>query len=187
MGRLKDNWKLIVSSSVVTLVVIILAVETDKYLGSDSFCLSCHSMSYNAQELKESSHFGAMGVNPHCGDCHLPPELIKRTESHIVDGTRALIGEFKNDLSTKENFDKHRAEFAHNARMSMKRWNDSPCRVCHKDVRPSSDDAARQHKRMESEGLTCIDCHQNLVHEEVPEEDLVRGMKEGKIVLKEKK
>ena len=69
----------------------------------------------------------------------------------------------------------------------MKKWNDSPCRVCHKAVRPSSDDAAKQHKRMESEGLTCIDCHQNLVHEEVPEEDLVRGMKEGKIVLKEKK
>ena len=64
MGRLKDNWKLIVGSSIITLVIIFLAVGTDKYLGSDSFCLSCHSMSYNAQELKESTHFGALGVNP---------------------------------------------------------------------------------------------------------------------------
>ena len=57
--------------------------------------------------------------------------------------------------------------------------------VCHKSVKPSSEDAEKKHKKMQTEGLTCIDCHQNLVHDEVPEEDLVKGMKEGKIVLKE--
>ena len=38
---------------------------------------------------------------------------------------------------------------------------------------------------METENKSCIDCHQNLVHEEVPEEDIVEGMKQGKIVVKE--
>jgi len=144
-------------------------------------------MSYNYEELKESSHFGALGVNPRCEDCHLPPQFLKRVESHIVDGTRALIGELKHDLSTVENFDKYRAEYAHNARINIKKWDSSPCRTCHKAVKPSSDEAEKEHKKMETENKTCIDCHQNLVHAEVPEEDLDMGIAQGKMVLKEGK
>ena len=51
-----------------------------------------------------------------------------------------------------------------------KKWDSSPCRVCHKDPQPSSDEAEIEHKKMETEGATCIDCHPNLVHEEEDEE-----------------
>jgi len=69
---------------------------------------------------------------------------------------------------------------------SERKWNSSPCTyMCHRDPQPTSEDAEREHKKMKTEGATCIDCHQNLVHEEVPEEDLVQGKKEGRIVLKE--
>ena len=181
----RDRWKVVVVTAVVTIVVSFGTLYTEKVFSSTRFCVSCHSMSYPKEELHESSHFGALGTNPECEDCHLPPNFIQRVESHIVDGTRGLIGEFVTDLKTKEAFDKHRAEYAHNARLRLKSWDSSPCRVCHKSVKPSSEDAEKEHKRMLTEDITCIDCHQNLVHDEVPEEDLVKGMKEGKIVLKE--
>ena len=160
-------------------------VGGEKFLSSNTFCLSCHSMSYNAKELKESSHFGATGINPECQDCHLPPQFLKRVESHVVDGVRALVGEMTHDLSTKEQFDKYRAEYAHNARLNIKKWDSASCRSCHKGPRPSSDEAAAQHKRMKTEGKTCIDCHQNREHERVPEQDLDKSLALGRIVLLE--
>lgn len=178
------EWKGVSITAAVFLIVPVVVVETEEYLSSTPFCLSCHSMTYLDDELQESSHISALGIDPECQSCHLPPGFIARSVSHVVDGTRALIGELKHDLSTKEKFDEHRAEYAHNARMSLRKWDGSPCRVCHTNVRPSSDEAEIEHKKMETEGLTCIDCHQNLVHDEVPEEDLVQGMKEGRIVLK---
>ncbi len=191
MGRLRDffrnRWKVVAVTAVVTLAVSFGTVKTEKVLSSTKFCVSCHSMSYPKKELEESTHFGALGADPECEDCHLPPNFILRVESHIVDGTRGLLGEFNKDLKTKEGFDEHRPEYAHNARVNLRKWDSSPCRTCHKNVKPSSEEAEREHKLMETEGATCIDCHQNLVHEEVPEEDIVKGMKEGKIVLKEKK
>ena len=182
---IKTQWKVILASVVVTLVVVFGIWGIDRFLGSTTFCLSCHSMTYNYEELKESGHYGSLGVNPECRDCHLPPSFIKRIESHIVDGTRAIIGELTKDLSTKEKFDKYRPEFAHNARMNLKKWNSATCRRCHKKPMPPTEEAAAEHKKMETEGKTCIDCHQNLVHEEVPEEDLDKELKTGKIVLKE--
>jgi len=172
--------------ALLALVLSFGVIGGEKYLSSDKFCLSCHSMSYNAKELRDSSHYGALGVNPDCQACHLPPNFFLRIESHVVDGARALIGEFKHDLSTKENFDKYRAEYAHNARINIKKWDSASCRTCHKEPRPSSDEAALEHKKMKTEGKTCIDCHQNLVHEKVPVEDLDKGLAQGKIVLKEK-
>lgn len=192
MGKLKEYLKskrLAITAGVIGAAVMLFGlvgiVGGEKLLSSNAACLSCHSMSYNAKELKESTHFGAVGVNPECQDCHLPPQFLKRVESHVVDGIRAVIGEMQHDLSTKEGFDKHRAQYAHNARMNLKKWDSASCRTCHKDPRPSSDEAAAQHKRMKTEGKTCIDCHQNLVHERVPEQDLDKSLALGRIVLLE--
>ena len=191
-GRIKEllrgYWKVVLVTVVVTFVLTIGALGTESYFSSTGFCLSCHSMSYVNEELKESSHYAesAIGAAPACQDCHLPPQFFLRVESHVVDGIRAVIGEFRHDLSTKEGFDEYRAEYAHNARLNIRKWNSSPCTyMCHRDPQPTSEDAEREHKKMKTEGATCIDCHQNLVHEEVPEEDLVQGKKEGRIVLKE--
>jgi cytochrome c-type protein NapC len=182
---LREQGKVIIGTAVVTLVITLGTIEGEKYFSTTEFCLFCHSMSYVNEELHESSHWGGIGINPNCEDCHLPPQFIKRVESHVVDGIRAIIGELKHDYSTKEAFDERRAETAHHARIILKKWDSSPCRTCHKDVEPSSEEAEVEHKKMETEGATCIDCHQNLAHEEVPEEDLDRGLAEHRIVLKE--
>lgn len=185
LDLITEQWKVIGGTVVVTLVLTFGTIGGEKYFSTTGFCLWCHSMSYVNEELQESSHWGGLGLNPECEDCHLPQDFLGRAWVHGYDGVRAVIGEFKHDLSTKEGFDEHRAEYAHNARLSLKRWDSSPCRTCHKEVVPSSEEAEIEHKKMETEGATCIDCHQNLVHEEVPEEDLDKGLAEGRIVLKE--
>lgn len=183
-GFLKNNWKVIIGAAVITLIVSFGSIGVERELSTTSFCTSCHSMTYPYEELKESTHYGALGMNPGCGDCHLPPQFYLRVESHIVDGARELLAQFTHDYSTKEKFDERRAINAHMARMNLRKWDSASCRVCHKKPKPSTDEAEAAHKKMETEGATCIDCHQNLVHEEVPEEDIVKGMAEGKIVLK---
>lgn len=181
-------WKVVLVTAVITFGLTLGGMGVERYFSSTGFCLSCHSMSYVYDELKKSTHYeySAIGSAPACQDCHLPPQFILRVESHVVDGLRAVIGELRHDLSTKEGFDEHRAEYAHNARMNIRKWNSSPCTyMCHRDPQPTTEEAERDHKKIKTEGATCIDCHQNLVHEEVPEEDLVMGRKLGRIVLKE--
>jgi len=184
LGFLKERLGIILGTAVVTLVITFGIIGGEMYISSTSFCLSCHSMSYVHEELKQSSHYGLLGADPECRDCHLPPQFVKRVESHIVDGIRGLIGEFTRDHSTKEKFDEYRAEYAHNARKNIRKWDSSPCRTCHKTLRSSSNETAKEHMKMETEHKTCIDCHQNIAHKKVPKEDIVAGMKQGKIVLK---
>lgn len=182
----RQNWKAIFVTALATLFIAFIVVGWERAFSSTRFCTSCHSMSYPYEELKQSSHFGVLGADPDCEDCHLPQNFLLRLETHIVDGAKETIAQFTHDYSTKEKFDERRARNAHHARLNLRKWDSSPCRQCHKNVRPSSEEAERDHKKMQTEGATCIDCHQNIVHEEVPEEDLPRSEKEGRIVLKEK-
>ena len=44
--------------------------------------------------------------------------------------------------------------------MKLKGWDSSTCRACHKNTKPPGASAKAAHKKMETEGATCIDCHQ---------------------------
>lgn len=156
-------------------------------VSTTEFCVSCHSMSYPAKELKKSSHYGALGVNPGCKDCHIPQGLANfhlAIATHVVDGARELILEFKNDYSDIKKFDARRPEMAHDARMNLKRWDSVTCRACHKDPQPPGADARAAHDKMRTQKATCIDCHQNLVHKEVPETDLDASLAQGRRIEK---
>ena len=142
---------------------------------------------YPQDELKESTHYGALGANPGCKDCHIPQGFRNfhlAVYTHVVDGARELWLEMVNDYSTLEKFNERRLIMAHDARMNLKKWDSVTCRDCHRDPDPPGDDAQAAHKRMETHGATCIDCHQNLVHEEAPMTDLDASRAEGKLVLK---
>jgi len=154
------------------------------------FCVSCHSETYPYEELKKSSHWGALGSDPGCKDCHVPQGFFnfhRAVYTHVVDGAPFLIKEFTTDYSTVEKFNEHRPAAAYRARMRLKEWDSLTCRACHENTRPPGASAKAAHKKMETEGATCIDCHQNLVHKKVPEHDLTASLAQGKMVMKETK
>ncbi len=91
--------------------------------------------------------------------------------------------ELMNDYSTLEKFNERRLIMAHDARMNLKKWDSVTCRDCHRDPNPPGADAQEAHKKLKTEGATCIDCHQNLVHEAVPKTDLNASLAAGKMVV----
>ena len=124
-------------------------------VSTTEFCTSCHSMTYPAEELKTSSHYGALGANPGCKDCHIPQGFKNfhlAVATHVVDGARELYLEFANDYSTLEKFNERRLIMAHDARMNLKKWDSNTCRECHKNPQPPGADAKAAHKKMETEG-----------------------------------
>jgi cytochrome c-type protein NapC len=169
------------------LLLVILVFGGEAALSTTGFCVSCHSMTYPAAELKKSSHYrGSMGAQLGCKDCHIPQGLANfhlAVATHVLDGTRAIYHELVDDYSTKKMFNRHRLRMAHKARMIMKGWDSLTCRDCHKDARPAGKSAKQAHQKMETEGATCIDCHQNLVHKEVSETDLDASLQQRMMVL----
>ena len=171
-------------------VMVAVVFGGEAAVSTDQFCTSCHSMTYPAEELKKSSHYGALGANPGCKDCHIPQGFENfhlALYTHAVDGARELYLEFAEDYSTLEKFNERRLIMAHDARMNLKKWDSVTCRECHRDPQPPGADAKAAHKKMETEGATCIDCHQNLVHKAVAETDLNASRTQKKMVLKEVK
>ena len=177
----------LVIGTVLGIIMTAVLLAGEAAVSTNEFCTSCHSMTYPQTELNESSHYGALGANPGCKDCHIPQglgNLHLAIQTHIVDGARELYLEFANDYSTLEKFNERRLIMAHDARMNLKKWNSITCRECHRNPQPPGEDAQAEHKKMETEGATCIDCHQNLVHKAVPETDLNASKSQGKLVLK---
>ena len=182
------------STLIVGAVLGILSVAVvfggEAAISRTEFCISCHSETYPYEELKKSSHWGALGADPGCKDCHVPQGFFnfhKAVYTHVVDGLPFLIMEFTEDYSTIEKFNEKRPEAAYRARMKLKEWDSLTCRACHKNVKAPGASAKAAHAKMQSEGATCIDCHQNLVHKKVPEHDLNASLAQGKPVIKEVK
>ncbi len=189
MAGMKTGSALLVGTLLgVVMVAVVLGGEAA--VSTTEFCTSCHSMTYPAEELKESSHYGARGANPGCKDCHIPQGLQNfhlAVATHVVDGARELYLEMVNDYSTLEKFNERRLIMAHDELMNLNKCDSLTCRACHRNPQPTGADAKAAHKKMETEGATCIDCHQNLVHKEVAETDLNESIKQGKMVLKPEK
>ncbi len=165
-----------------------IVIGGEAAISTKSFCSSCHSMTYVRQELEKSDHYAALGADPGCKDCHIPQGFANihlALQTHVLDGARELYLEFTRDYSTKKKFNKRRLEMAHYARMNLKRWDSITCRACHKNPRPPGKSAKAAHRKMEIEGATCIDCHQNLVHREVDETDLDASLAEGRMVVRQ--
>lgn len=169
------------------LILVVAVLTGEAAVSTTSFCTSCHSMSYPAEELQKSRHFGSLGVNPGCKNCHIPQGLSNlrlAVWSHLTDGARDLIAELTHDYSTKKKFNERRLEMAHTARLGMKALDSLTCRTCHQNPRPLVESGKAAHEKMATEGATCIDCHQNLVHREVDETDLDASLAQGKMVLR---
>ncbi|WP_163833743.1 NapC/NirT family cytochrome c [Spartinivicinus ruber] len=189
MAWVKGNlFKYVFSMSAIIGVLVgmmsMLALEkVDQLTSTDNFCSnSCHPMTRfvaNKPFFIQSSHRAtSSGVQASCADCHIPKGLLPATWAHITDGSRDLWSLLINDFSSEEQWNAARPEMAYRVRDWLLENDSHTCRSCHVTVKPSRERGQRQHKLAERNGVTCIGCHFNLVHDEVkPRESFLRQVK----------
>ena len=133
------------------------------------FCTSCHSMSYNYAEYKESVHYAnRSGVRAVCSDCHVPKKNWYSEMYRKLIAARDVWAELTGDFSTKEKFDAQRWDMAEREWARMKESDSIGCRNCHSFESMSLEDQAKgaqdKHADAKAEGKTCIDCHNGIAH-----------------------
>ena len=167
--------KLVIVAGLIGLVVGVTAVAGTgaglAWTNTEQFCISCHEMKDNVYaEYKDTIHDkNRSGVRATCPDCHVPhefgPKMIRK-----VHATWELYGAIVGKIDTKEKFEAHRTQLAHNVWRRMKETDSQECRNCHKresmDPEKQSDKARSRHQKGAAEGKTCIDCHFGIAHKE---------------------
>jgi cytochrome c-type protein NapC len=133
------------------------------------FCTSCHSMSYNYADYKESMHYSnKSGVRAICSDCHVPKKNWYSEMYRKTIAARDVWEEIVGDFSTREKFDARRMAMAKREWARMKESNSIGCRNCHSleamSLTDQSKGAQSKHAEAEAAGKTCIDCHKGIVH-----------------------
>jgi len=135
------------------------------------FCTSCHEMRDNVfKEYQGTIHdTNRVGVRVTCSDCHVPHEpgpLIWRK----INATFEIWGKLTGVIDTKEKFRALRPELARKVWTRMLTTNSLECRNCHKvdsfDPDKMGDKAKNAHAKAEREGMTCIECHYAIAHDE---------------------
>jgi nitrate/TMAO reductase-like tetraheme cytochrome c subunit len=161
---------------------IVASLEVNRATSSDAFCTSCHSMGHLAADpffAKSAHRNNSAGVQPSCGDCHIPrTNWFIETYTHVASGIRDVIAERRNDFTDAAVWEKRRIELAHYVRDEMRRDDSVTCRGCHTPaaIRPASERGRAAHALLAERQMTCIDCHFNLVHAPVPpSSDFLRG------------
>jgi len=143
------------------------------YANSERFCANaCHEMTDNmTKEFKDSVHDkNRTGVRAVCSDCHVPHDYIPNYLAKL--GLFSDIwGHFvTRSISTKEKFEAKRYELAKRVWVYMKQNDSRECRHCHNtskmDPEKQTEKARARHEKGRKEGLTCIDCHFAISHNE---------------------
>ena len=155
------------------IVAALAAEEVDRLTTTDEFCTSCHAMQTyiaEAETYKTSTHqTTASGVRPRCADCHIPKGLVIAAYTHVVNGISDLWGQTRYDYEDPEVWLAERERLAHAAREWFRGNDSATCRSCHEEasIQPQRKRGQRQHAEARDTGMTCIDCHYNLVHDEI--------------------
>ncbi len=142
------------------------------WTNTEKFCIGCHEMKANPYaEFKGTIHdTNRSGVRTICSDCHVPrepgPMLVRK-----VQATFELYGHFVTGIiDTPEKFEAHRYEMAKRVWIRMKETDSLECRNCHQreamSAEKQTEKAQARHAKGDKEGLTCIDCHFGIAHQE---------------------
>lgn len=136
-----------------------------------AFCISCHEMRDTVfKEYKETVHFSnRSGVRAVCSDCHVPRDWGHKVLRKI-QATGELYGKVVGTIDTPAKFEAKRAELAKRVWKRMKETDSLECRNCHSAESMSSErqteKAQARHKKGVADGMTCIDCHFGIAHNE---------------------
>ena len=174
-GKIGRNWKLVLGFGVLSVLggalLVIGGAAGLAWTETEAFCTGCHEMRDNVYaEYKGTIHdTNRSGVRAICSDCHVPREpgpLILRK----MAATFELWGHLTGAIDTKEKFEAQRATLAHRVWKRMKETDSHECRNCHYADKMNgelqSEKARARHAKGKAEGMTCIDCHFGIAHQE---------------------
>lgn len=141
------------------------------YANSEHFCANaCHEMRPLQAEHKGTIHdMNRSGVRATCNDCHVPHEYIPNYLAKL--GLLSDVwGHWTGSIDTKEKFEAKRYQLARRVWMDMKQNDSRECRHCHTtakmDPEKQTEKAKARHEKARLEGLTCIECHFAVAHNE---------------------
>lgn len=149
---------------------IIASVAVNRYTSADAFCTSCHTMASEAANsyFQHSAHrSNNEGVQAGCGDCHIPrTNWFVETRAHVTSGARDAYVELTHNFSDPGVWQARRIELAQEVHAAIRAEDSITCRSCHdaSAIHPTSEDGQKAHALLRQGGVTCIDCHTNLVH-----------------------
>ena len=151
--------------------------KTEKGVGVG--CAECHPMVF--AEYEGSKHYkGRNGLRPGCTSCHEPHKIGKFANFMFVTGPILTSnpgsgpgGPFWNisaPMNDKERWEAIRPDLAKRVREWFLETNSASCRNCHNTevLTPKRIRGHNAHEKFKSGEKTCIECHYNLVHAEVP-------------------
>ena len=175
VARVRRHWKLVLGLGVLGLFVAALLVIGGAaglaWTNTEQFCIGCHEMRDNVYaEYKGTIHdTNRTGVRAVCTDCHVPREPGPLILAKI-HATWDLYGHIMGLVDTKEKFQAKRPELAHRVWARMLKNDSHECRNCHKsdhmEKDKQSEKAQARHAKAKAEGLTCIECHFGIAHQE---------------------
>jgi len=119
---------------------------------------------------KASAHrTSTSSVRLGCASCHIPEGLVAATYAHAVNGASVLWGEFNLNYEDPEVWNAEKPRFAYAVRDWLRDTDSATCRACDEEqaIAPVRKRGQRQHKTARETGMTCIDCHYNLVHDKI--------------------
>jgi nitrate/TMAO reductase-like tetraheme cytochrome c subunit len=161
---------LIAVGGVVGAGAIIASTEINRRTSTDALCTSCHSMATLVADpqFQQSGHAAnAAGVRVGCSDCHIASgNWFVETFAHVSSGLKDVVAEYFHSFDDPAAWQKRRTELAVKVRDQMRRNDSITCRKCHDAaaIRPTSDAGRSAHAALKQGGMTCIDCHSNIVH-----------------------
>ena len=139
-----------------------------EYTNSEQFCVSCHTMSHNQEELQETVHWkNRTGVRAYCADCHVPHNFTDKI-ARKMQASREVLSHIMGDIDTKEKFEEKRLVLAQREWKRLTANGSKECRACHDynqmDFDKMSIMAQMQMKNAAQLNTPCIECHKGIAH-----------------------
>ena len=167
-----------IGTALLVLVGALLTVGSSTTLeitNTTEFCTSCHSMQWVKEEWMESVHYSNIsGVRTECSDCHVPHSMGPKLYAKLR-AAKDVWHEILGTIDTEENFEHHRWQMANAVWDRMKATDSRECQSCHTiaamDLKEQDRSARKKHKKAETKGKTCIDCHKGVAHDMPDEPD----------------
>ncbi len=155
---------------------------TRGFVAQDAVCFFCHEEpEYNAaskvlwdgvRPITRIHPATPQGGQARCADCHLPEGLLASAYAytHFLTITDLFGYGHDHEAERRGPWVPHAAKRAYRVRDRLMEYDSATCRTCHieSEIKPKRKRGQKAHANALKNKETCIECHDNLVHREVP-------------------